>query len=296
MTVKKVSATLPLLEEKAVYFANNKGVRARKKWYRKNCPGLCFRRKCKKIVRLLKKPRLPKMLNFIRWVVIDMVEFKPRKFWGIYQFVALPGEGKTLSMVAHMERAIKREGRNKIYIATNFAYVKENAQIHHWMDIIKAAKYARIHKMKCIIAVDEIHTTFDSADWKTFPSEMLALLSFNRKYGMQFLCSAQIYDRIPKKVRDIANYTVICKNTWGLSRHFVNYYFSKSNYEDKFSGKRRLCDMIYTYVADDNLYSLYDTLKQVDRMTANAEKENDKRKEAFEILFGGEGEKEGEGA
>lgn len=294
---KKVNQEpVDILACKAVYFSTHTSIRSRKKWYKKNCPGLYFRVRCHRVERILLKPkRLPKFLDFVRWVIVDISRFKPRKFWGIYQFVALPGEGKTLSMVAHMEREVKHWGKERIHIATNFFYAHEDRHINHWVDIIAAAKYARDKDMFCIIAIDEIHTTFDSSDWKSFPSEMLSLLSFNRKYHLQFLCSAQIYDRIPKKIRDIANYTVICENTWGLDRHFVNRYFTKEHYDTKFDGKRKNCDMIYTYIADDNLYSLYDTRAQVDRMSADAEKEKDKRQEAFEILFGG-GEKEDETA
>lgn len=287
-----------LLDKKALYFKRHKSIFMRKRWYKKNRPGLTFRVRCKRWQRLLKKPRIRfKPLNAVRWVIHDFLEFNPgsRKFWGIYQFVALPGEGKTLSMVAHMERAVKKHGKERLFIATNFYYKKEDMEIHHWSDIIKASQYARKHHLRCIIAIDEIHTTFDSSDWKSFPAEMLALLSFNRKYSMQFLCSAQIYDRIPKKVRDIANYTVICKNIFKMDRYFWNYYFEKSNYEEKFAGKRRLCDSIVTYVADNDLFAQYDTLRQVERMTENAMKEKDRKEEAFELLFGADGGEEEDG-
>lgn len=293
---KKNGCSLPPLEEKALYFARHGDVRSRKRWYHRHCKGLCSRVRRKRIERLLLKPgRLPQLLDFSRWVVVDALRAKPRRFWGIYQFVAMPGEGKTLSMVAHMEREVARWGKDRIHIATNFFYAHEDRHIAHWVDILAAAKYARDRGMFCIIAVDEIHTTFDSADWKSFPAEMLALLSFNRKFCLEFLCSAQMYDRIPKKIRDIANYTVICENTWGLDRRFVNRYYTKAHYDSKFDGKRASCDMIYTYVASDALYALYDTRAQVDRMSSDADREKDKRREAFDILFG-KGEKEEEDA
>lgn len=293
---KKIDGYQDLLILKGEYFARHKGLRARKRWYKKNRKGLCFRSRCRRMERILLKPKkLPVFLDFPRWVLVDMLRFKTRKFWGIYQFVAMPGEGKTLSMVAHMEREIKRWGKENIHIATNFFYAHEDRRITHWVDIIEAARYARDKDMYCIVAIDEIHTTFDSSDWKSFPPEMLSLLSFNRKFHLEFLCSAQIYDRIPKKIRDIANYTVICENTWGFDRHFVNRYYTKAHYDTKFDGKRKNCDMIYTYVASDYLYSLYDTRAQVDRMSVDAEKEKDKRQEAFDILFG-KGEKEEEDA
>lgn len=293
---KPEGTSLSFLDKKALYFKQHKSVFMRKRWYKKNRKGLVFRVRCKRWQRRLIKPRIRfKPFDAARWVIYDFLNFNSgiRKFWGIYQFVALPGEGKTLSMVAHMERAVKKHGKDNIFIATNFFYRKEDMEIHHWSDIIKAAQYARKKHMRCIIAIDEIHTTFDASDWKSFPAEMLALLSFNRKYSMQFLCSSQIYDRIPKKIRDIANYTVICKNVSKLDRYFWNYYFEKTNYEEKFAGKRKLCNSIATFVADNDLFAQYDTLRQVERMTENAMQEKNRKEEAFDLLFGaGNGEEE----
>lgn len=84
----------------------------------------------------------------------------------------------------------------------------------------------------------------------------------------------------------------MCKNTWGLDRHFKDYYFNVNDYEAHFSGQRKRADFIRTFVASDSIYALYDTKRQVDRMVADAQAEKDKRKEAFELLFGRGNEKE----
>lgn len=289
---KKLKPVRSDLEEKALYFQDHPSLRARKRWYKNHCKLFWFRLRLRKTINRLIALKLPgKILPTVRWVIVDFLRAKPAKFWGIYSYVALPGEGKTLSMVAHIERARMTLGKD-LFIATNFNYKYQDMPITHWLDMIKAAKFALNHGQHCMIAVDEIHTTFDASDWKSFPPEMLSLLSFNRKYGMQFICSSQIYDRIPKKVRDISNYTVLCKNTLGLDRHFKNYYFNTLDYESKFSGKRVKADFIRSYVADDYLYSLYDTLAQVDRMTAKAEEERSLKEQAFEILFGGNSDAE----
>lgn len=297
---KKKESPYSTLELKNIYL-NHENLSARlrsrrlRRWYRRNRKDLCFKLRLRKVIQFLIRLRIPFQIpSAIRWVIVDFLRAKPRKFWGIYQFVALPGEGKTLSMVAQMERVRKELGPENVYIATNFCYKHENMMIDHWTDMIKASKYANDHHMHSVIALDEIHTTFDASDWKSFPPELLALLSFNRKYGMQFLCSSQIYDRIPKKVRDIANYTVICKNALGLDRYFLNFYYGKNDYEDKFSGKLKHAQFIRTYVASDDLYALYDTLRQVDRMTAKAQEEQDKRQAAMDLLFGPPDKAEGE--
>lgn len=283
-------------EKKADDFVNF-SLEDKKYWYFDNYPKMrqTFRRRwrLKKFCRFLVNLKLPLRLSFLRWMLVDFLRGKTRRFWGIYQFVALPGEGKTLSMVAHMERA--REVYPDIIIATNFNYKHQQFFINHWLDIIKVSKHAQRNKKKCIIAIDEIHTTFDSAEWQKFPAEMLALLSFNRKFSLQFLCSAQIYERIPKKIRDIANYTVICKNVLGADRLFRSYYFSKSDYDESFNGKRVKAQFIREFIADDELYSLYNTLEQIDRMTVSATEEKDKREEAMNILFGNMNDLEQEG-
>lgn len=294
MSKKEVQGITPeYLEKKALYFESHKKLRQRKRWYKKHNKVIWFKFRLRRTIKRLCGLHIPfKIPSTIRWVIVDFLRAKPRKFWGIYQFVALPGEGKTLSMVAHMERVRKELGPDRVIIATNFYYANQDIPINHWSDMIAAAKKAQKLKKACILAIDEIHTTFDASDWKSFPPEMLALLSFNRKYSTQFICSSQIYDRIPKKVRDISNYTILCKNTLGLDRHFTNFYYNTLNYEEKFSGKRNKADYIRTFVADDYLYSLYDTLAQVDKMTADAQKETDKKKEAFDLLFGHQEEEE----
>lgn len=284
--------TFPVLEEKAECFKKFDGFsrrrcqRLKKRWYYQNYAYWKLKRRVKHRIAMLSGLRLPKYLSFLRWVYIDFLRCKNRRFWGIYQFVALPGEGKTLSMVAHMERARRNNPDIDFVIGTNFNYVNQDFPINHWADMIDIALYARKKRKCCILAVDEIHITFDSSDYRSFPGEILALLSFNRKFNLQFLCSSQIYDRIPKKIRDIANYTVICKNVLSMDRLFRNYYFTKDNYDTAFSGQRAKAEFIREYVADDKLYKLYNTLEQVDKMTSDAKGERTAKEKAFELLFG----------
>lgn len=288
---KKLDKSLPVLEEKAAYFlkceqlGKKEQIKTKKEWYFSNCENYKQRLKIRLLIRKLLKWKLPLYLDFLRWVVVDILRGKEPKFFGIYQFVALPGEGKTMSMVAHIERArgLYPDG---VYVATNISYKHNDMRIRHWTDIIKASQMAQKLGKKCIVGMDEVHTTFDSSDWKSFPQELLALLSFDRKLSLQFLCTAQIYDRIPKKIRDIANYTVICKNVWGADRLFRSYYFSKTDYEDRFTGKKKNAQFIQEFVAGDDFYGLYDTKEIVDRMVTEAKEEKRRKEEAFNLLFG----------
>lgn len=288
---KKYRNNQSIAERKLSYLGSASGKkRCRKlKRYYKNTIQYKTRWKWILFIRHFSRLKLPLWLSLVRWVIIDFLRGKSKRKFGIFQFVALPGEGKTMSMVAHMERYRKEFTAKKqpFVIASNFSYKYNDYFISHWSQMVKIAKDCYEKKIPCLIAIDEIHVTFDSSDWKNFPPSILAMLSFNRKYGLEFICSSQIYERIPKKIRDIANYTVICKNIGHFDRLFRCYYFPKSDYESMFEGKKKKAQYIKEFIADDDFYGLYNTLEQVDVMTAQAEKEKSMQQQAFEILFGG---------
>ena len=278
------SVPLSFLESKAAYFSQHSSTADRKQWYFDHYVYYEFRLKQKRLVKKIIALKLPLKLSFLRWIIVDFIRGKSGRFKDIYQFVGLPGEGKTISMVAHIERALNNHP--DLIVATNFHYKRESFSIGHWIDIIKVSLYAHSKNRPCLIAVDEIQNTFDSTEWQKFPPALYSLLSFNRKLNLQFLCSAQIYERIPSKIRQLANYTVICKNVWKADRYFINYYFEKNNYEASFSGKRSKAEFIREFIADDALYASYDTFEQVKMIKGKAEEEKNKKQEALDLLFG----------
>ena len=271
-------------ERKADYFLEHTSPAEKKLWYYTSYPGYRYIIRLNRRIKWLSKLNLPLHLSFARWIIIDLMRGKKKRFWGIYQFVGLPGEGKTMSMVAHIKRALA--SHQELVVATNFHFKGETYAISHWIDIVKIALDAKKRNIPCIIAIDEIQNTFDASEWQKFPRALYALLSFNRKLNLQFLCSAQIYERIPSKIRNLANYTVICKNVMKADRYFISYYFEKNNYETSFNGKRVKADFIREFIADDEMYASYDTFEQVKAIAAQAQEEKSKKKEAFELLFG----------
>lgn len=275
---------LSFLEKKQVYFSEHPSSRERKQWYYEHYVYYRYRLRQKHLIDWLIGLKLPVRLSFVRWMVIDFIRGKSRRFKDIYQFVGLPGEGKTISMVAHIERALDKNP--DLIVATNFHYINEAYSIGHWIDIIKIALDAHKDNRPCLIAIDEVQNTFDASEWKNFPAPLYSLLSFNRKLNLQFLCSAQIYERIPSKIRQLANYTVICKNVLKADRLFVNYYYEKNNYESTFDGKRAKAEFIREFIADDELYSKYNTFEQIKAIKGKAEEEKNKKQEAFDLLFG----------
>lgn len=285
---------LPVLEQKALYFSSHESVRERKQWYYQQYPAYRLKHRVRRITGWLIGLKLPLYLSFLRWLLVDFLRAKQTRFMGIYLYVGMPGEGKTLSMVAHIQRA--KASYPELVVATNFNCVFEDFSINHWTDIINVALDAHRRKLPCLVAVDEIQNTFDATDYKNFPAALYALLSFNRKLELQFLCSSQIYERVPSKIRGLTNYVVICKNIWKRDRLFRNYYFEKSNYESKFEGSRKKADFLRQYVADDALYASYDTFEQVQAVKGRAEDEKAMREYAMELIFGGADDADGAAA
>lgn len=228
--------------------------------------------------RLARVKHLPFYLNFFRWYLYDLFKDYDNSFWGIYCFVGLPGQGKTLSMVAHILRAKKKD--SSVLVATNFGYKYQDFAITDWRDIIYLAEHCSMIRRKLIVAIDEIHITFDATDYKRFPAQLQALLSQNRHLGLQFLCSSQRYDRIPSKIRGLCNYVIVSKNLFSVDRCFINYYVQCMQYEDGFSGKSKDCDFIRQFIADNALRNSYDTKFMVSSME-NADKEYYEKYEKF---------------
>lgn len=276
---------LPLYEGKAQYFAGHQNTKDRKRWYYRHYPIYHRRYVIRKIIGRLISLRLPLYVSFLRWLLVDFLRAKQTRFMGIYLYVGMPGEGKTLSMVAHIRRA--KAAHPDLVVATNFHFLYEDVQITHWTDIINVALDAHKRKRPCLVAVDEIQNTFDATDYKNFPVALYTLLTFNRKLELQFLCSSQIYDRTPSKIRALANYVVICKNVGKRDRLFRNYYFEKNNYESVFEGSRKKADFLRQYIADDELYASYDTFEQVQAVKGKAEDEKAMREYAMGLIFGG---------
>jgi hypothetical protein len=212
---------------------------------------------------LIKPKKLPLFIDFFRWIVVDLLRGKQYPVWGIYMFVAKPGNGKTISMTEHIERVRKEHPQIKVF--TNFNYKHQDGVIKNWKDIVQAPDNS-------IIAIDEIHMIFGSLNFQDFPIEMLGEITQNRHSRKQFITSTQDYDLVNVNFKRVCNFIVLCKNFWGLDRLFINYYFDRGIYESKnFMPDKRKAEFIRMFVASDETYSRYDTLEKINAMVEEIE-------------------------
>lgn len=212
---------------------------------------------------LLKPKKLPLFVDFFRWALVDVMRGKQYPVWGIYMFVAKPGNGKTISMTEHIERVKKEHPGIKVY--SNFAIKGQDGTIKCWQDIVNAPDNS-------IIAIDEIHMIFGSINYQDFPVEMLGEITQNRHCRKQFITSTQDYDLVNVNFKRVCNYIVLCKNFWGLDRLFLNYYFDRGVYESKsFFANKNKADFLRMFVASDDTYKRYDTLEKINHMVSEIE-------------------------
>ena len=215
-----------------------------------------------KFDKLLCKPKhLPLFVDFLRWAVIDMLRGKDYSIWGIYIFVAKPGNGKTISMTEHIVRVLKEHPNIKVY--TNFNYVGQDGIITCWQDIVDAPDNS-------LICVDELHMLASSNGFQSFPIELLGEITQNRHSRKQFVTSTQDYDLISVNFKRVCNYVVLCQNVWGLDRMFKNHYFDRGSYESKsFMANIKRCNFSRYFVASDATYKRYNTLEKITSMVKN---------------------------
>ena len=196
-------------------------------------------------------------IDLIKWIIIDLVKGKKRRFFGVHVFVAMPGEGKTLGMVRYLEHI--RTKYREVQIYTNFGYIHEAKPILHWKEILTMPH-------RSVIAIDELQNTFSSDKWKDFPFEMLSLLTQQRKRELQFICSTQDWALVDIKFRRLTNYVVQCRNYFHLDRWFRSNYYRPDVYELKgqIQAKNTAPEWSEHYVACDKLYALYDTAQMIE--------------------------------
>jgi hypothetical protein len=212
---------------------------------------------------LLKPKKLPLFIDFLRWAIVDVLRGKDYPVWGIYMFVAKPGNGKTISMTEHIERVKKEHPNIKVY--SNFNIKGQYGKINCWQDIVEAEDNS-------IIAIDEIHMMFGSINYQDFPIEMLGEITQNRHARKQFITSTQDYDLVNVNFKRVCNFIVLCKNFWGLDRLFINYYFDRGIYESKsFIAHKKKAEFLRMFVASDETYARYDTLEKIQVMIQELE-------------------------
>jgi len=200
-----------------------------------------------------------------RRYVRDMYEREPDFFHpqGIHMFCGEQGCGKTIACVEMMLRYQKMYPKSKMI--TNFGVTTENDELTQWQQLLDYTN----EKMGVIVGIDEIQNWFMSGK-NQLPEGMLEVATQNRKNRRVICCTAQVFTRVNKGLREQVTmvyephtyagcFTVVLKKKYRFD--------SAGNVtESKFKG-------LYCFTHTEEIRSAYDTYKVIHTLALEGFKE-----------------------
>ena len=200
-----------------------------------------------------------------RRYVKDIYEREPDFFHpqGIHMFCGEQGCGKTMACVEMMLRYRKMYPASKMI--TNFSVEGEDDELSQWQQLLDYTN----DKRGVIVGIDEIQNWFMSGK-NQLPEGMLEVATQNRKNRRVICCTAQVFTRVNKGLREqvtnvyephtyLGCFTVVVKKKYKFD--------SEGQVTDsKFKG-------MYCFVHTDELRAAYDTYKVIHTLAREGFKE-----------------------
>lgn len=186
--------------------------------------------------------------------------FDPR---GIHMFCGEQGCGKTIGCVEMMLRLQKRYPKSKMI--TNFAVASENDELQEWQQLLT---YTNGHK-GVIVGIDEIQNWFMSGLNK-LPEGMLEVATQNRKNNRILCCTAQVFTRVNKGLREQVS---LVYNPHTFLGCFTIVIRRKPEFDSEGNVTKLKYRGMYSFVHTDELRAAYDTYKVIHTLAKEGFKE-----------------------
>lgn len=204
-----------------------------------------------------KKPPLLRQLlvDVPRRYMLDVFSREPGYFYprGIHMFCGEQGAGKTIAAVEMIRRLQLQYPQCKTI--TNFGLTSEDDELERWQQLLE---YTNGHK-GVVVGIDEIQNWFMSGLNK-LPEQMLEVATQNRKNNRIICCTAQVFTRVNKGLRE--------QVTMVYNPHtFLGCFTVVVKRKPVFDSEGNVIDMkyrgMYSFVHSDDLRSAYDTYKVI---------------------------------
>lgn len=200
-----------------------------------------------------------------RRYVLDIYQREPDFFapQGIHMFCGEQGCGKTIGCVEMMLRYQKKYPNAKMI--TNFGVTTENEALKRWQQLLTYSN----DKRGVIVGIDEIQNWFMSGK-NQLPEGMLEVATQNRKNRRIICCTAQVFTRVSKGLRE--------QVTMVYNPHtFLGCFTVVVKRKPIFDSEGNVTDMkyrgMYCFVHSDELRSAYDTYKVIHTLAAEGFKQ-----------------------
>ena len=233
--------------------------------YFRKCHGMVLRPSS--VVRVKKRSLIKRLfIDVPRRYALDILEADPDQFGihGIHVFCGEQGKGKTIGAVEMIQRLQKMYPKCKTI--TNFGLTTEDDSLDGWQQLLTYTN----GKKGVIVGIDEIQNWFMSGR-NNLPVEMLEVATQNRKNCRVICCTAQVFTRVNKALRE--QFTMVYQPHTYFNCLTVVFkrkpvFDSEGNVIDlKFKG-------FYSFVHTDELRNSYDTYKVIHTLAKEGFKES----------------------
>lgn len=186
--------------------------------------------------------------------------FYPR---GIHMFCGEQGCGKTMGAAEMITRLQNQYPKAKVI--TNFELATEDMELTKWQQLLN---YTNGHK-GVIVGIDEIQNWFMSGTNK-LPEQMLEVATQNRKNNRILVCTAQVFTRVNKGLREQVS---LVYNPHTYLGCFTLVIIRKPEFDDEGNVKKMKYRGMYAFVHTDELRESYDTYKVIHSLAKEGFKE-----------------------
>lgn len=187
--------------------------------------------------------------------------FIPR---GIHMFCGEQGCGKTIACVEMIIRMQKQYPKAKTI--TNFGLETEDDELEIWQQLLT---YTNGHK-GVIVGIDEIQNWFMSGTNK-LPEGMLEVATQNRKNNRILCCTAQVFTRVNKGLREQVSLVYEPHTFLGC---FTVVIMRKPMFDSEGNVVERKYRGMYCFTHTDELRNAYDTYKVIHTLAKEGFKED----------------------
>lgn len=182
---------------------------------------------------------------------------------GIHMFCGEQGAGKTIAAVELILRLQKQYPQCKTI--TNFGLTSEDTALKQWQQLLT---YTNGHQ-GVVVGIDEIQNWFMSGK-NQLPPEMLEVATQNRKNNRIICCTAQVFTRVNKGLREQVTMVYNPHTLFGCFTFVVKrkpVFDSEGNVIDmKYRG-------VYFFTHTEELRNSYDTYKVIHTLAQEGFKE-----------------------
>lgn len=206
------------------------------------------------------------LVELPRRYVLDMFE-RPADYFGesgIHIFCGSQGSGKTMSAVEAMLRLQKQYPKSRCI--TNFGFASENTALVRWQQLLNYNN--GFHGV--IVGIDEIQNWFMSGHNK-LPEGMLEIVTQNRKNRRVIYCTAQVFTRVSKAIREQVSRVYEPHTFFGCFTVVVMYVPA---FDSEGNVIKRNYKGVYSFVHTQELREAYDTYKCIHMLSKEGFKDS----------------------